>query len=184
MPFSALQRVSMLTVRPTTGFLPRPPHSIRGFSLVEMGMVTLIIGVLASLAMPALKQAVLAARATSVTNDLRTFAGAFQAQAQQTGAYPPDVGIGIMPPLMVGSLGKTAWLRTTPIGGRYHWEYNRSFSGTRYRAAIGLRTQAQNRVTADRAQLTAIDRKIDDGNLATGNFFLGIGNEPFFVIER
>lgn len=174
----------MLSVRSKTRALTRHPHSIRGFSLVEMGMATLIVGVIASLAMPALKQAVLAARATSVANDLRTFAGAFQAQAQQSGAYPPDVGIGIMPPLMVGSLGNTAWLRRTPIGGRYHWEYNRTFSGTRYRAAIGLRTQAQNRVTTDRAQLTAIDRKIDDGNLATGNFFLGIGNEPFFVIER
>lgn len=147
-------------------------------------MVTLIIGVLASLAMPALKLAVLSARATSVSNDLRTFSGAFQTHAQQTGAYPPDVGIGVMPPLMVGSLGNTAWLRLTPIGGRFHWEYNRTFSGTRYRAAIGLRTQGSNRVTTDRAQLTAVDRKIDDGNLATGNFFLGIGNEPFYIIER
>ncbi len=147
-------------------------------------MVTLIIGVLAALAMPALKRTTISARASTVASDLRTFASAFQTYAQQNGKYPPDSGIGVMPPLMVGSLGNTSWRRVTPIGGRYNWEYNILSAGVRYRAAIGIRTLAASRVTTDVTQLRAIDRLIDDGNLATGNFFLGVGSAPFYVIER
>ncbi len=147
-------------------------------------MVTLIIGVLASLAMPALKRTLVAARASATASDLRTFAAAFQSYEQQNGKYPPEAGTGVMPPLMVGSLGNTAWLRVTPIGGRYNWEYNRSTGGVRYRAAIGIRTRNPAKVTTDRNQLLALDRLIDDGNLATGTLFLGPGNEPFLVLER
>ena len=147
-------------------------------------MATLIVGVLASLAMPALQRSVLSARATTVANDLRTFAAAFQTYGQQNGRYPPDAGIGVMPPLMVGTLRNTSWLRITPIGGRYNWEYNIVSAGVRYRAAIGIRTRLPSRVTTDRTQLVAIDRLVDDGNLASGAFFLGVGNEPFYVIER
>ena len=123
-------------------------------------------------------------KASAVVNDLRTFAGAFQTYAQQTGGYPPESGTGVMPPLMVGSLGNTSWLRITPIGGKYNWEFNRTAAGVKYRAGIGLRTQGTNRVSTSNGQLLAIDRLIDDGNLATGNFFIGTGNEPFYVVER
>ena len=147
-------------------------------------MVTLIIGVLASLAMPALKRTLIATRASAVASDLRTFAAAFQAYEQQNGRWPPEAGTGVMPPLMVGSLGHTAWLRVTPIGGRYNWEYNRRAAGVRYRAGIGIRTRNPDKVTKDQNQLLAIDRLIDEGNLATGSFFLGPGNEPFLAVER
>lgn len=146
-----------------------------------MGIVTLIIGVMAAVGMPALRHAVFAARANAVVNDLRVFAGAFQTYAQQNGA---EAAVGVMPPVMVGSLGNTSWLRITPILGRYNWDYNQTHVGVRYRAAIGIRTKSPSRVTTDRNQLLAVDRRIDDGNLTTGNFFLGAGNEPVFIIER
>ncbi len=155
-----------------------------GFSLVEIGMATLIIGVLASLAMPALQRTLQATRVSAVANDLRTFAAAFQHYAQQNGHYPPDADIGVMPPLMEGSLGTSSWTHVTPIGGYYNWEYNRISAGVQYRAGIGIRTKLPSSVTTDRTLLLAIDRLIDDGNLATGSFFLGIGNEPFLAIER
>jgi type II secretory pathway pseudopilin PulG len=147
-------------------------------------MATLIIGVMASLAMPALKRTIISTRASAVANDLRTFAAAFQSYEQQNGRYPPEAGIGVLPPLMSGHLDQSAWLGVTPIGGRYNWEYNRTTGGVRYRAAIGIRTQRTARVTTDRALLLAVDRLIDNGDLSSGNFFLGVGNEPFLVIER
>jgi hypothetical protein len=39
-------------------------------------------------------------------------------------------------------------------------------------------------VSSDAVQLTDIDKKLDDGNLATGNFFLGYRNYPVFVLEH
>jgi type II secretory pathway pseudopilin PulG len=147
-------------------------------------MAVLIVGVLAALAMPALKRALISARASAVASDLRTFAAAFQSYEQQNGTYPPDASIGVLPPLMAGLLGNSSWARVTPIGGRYNWEYNRVSAGVRYRAGIGIRTLSEATVTTDRDQLLAVDRLIDDGDLSTGNFFLGIGNEPFLAIER
>jgi type II secretory pathway pseudopilin PulG len=169
---------------PSPGVHPRRPSLVAGFNLVEIGMATLIIGLLAAVGMPVLKRTLVAGRASALASDLRTFAAAFQNYEQQNGRWPPDAGTGVLPPLMAGSLGATAWKRVTPIGGYYNWEYNRTAAGVRYRAGIGIRTKSGMRVTTDRAQLLAVDRLIDDGNLSTGSFFLGIGNEPFLAIER
>jgi prepilin-type N-terminal cleavage/methylation domain-containing protein len=156
----------------------------RGFSLIELAVVTGILGVIVAIALPAFNRILVSARASAAAGDLRVFVGAFQAQAQQAGDYPPDAGIGVMPPLMQGSLGDTGWLRETPIGGRYNWESDRTVAGVRYRAAIAIRTLDPAQVSVDQRLLVALDRLLDDGNLATGQFFLGLGNEPVFIIER
>jgi prepilin-type N-terminal cleavage/methylation domain-containing protein len=161
-----------------------PIRDCRGFSIVELAVVVSIMSMIGSIAMPTFQRLTLNTRAAAAANDLRVFAAAFQTQAQQAGGFPPEAGIGVMPPLMRGALGDTAWLRVTPVKGYYDWDYNRSHRGTRYRAAIGIRTKGANRVSNDQRQLVAIDRKLDDGNLSTGNFFLGSGNEPIFIIER
>ena len=147
-------------------------------------VVVTIISVLAAFAMPASRRIATSARAAATVNDLRVFATAFQTYAQQNSNYPPSAGIGVMPPLMAGALNQTAWRRITPIRGCYKWNLDTVHAGTRYRASISLRTQGTNRVSNDRSQLLAIDRAIDDGNLATGVFFIGAGNEPVFIIER
>lgn len=159
-------------------------RSTRGFTLVEMGMVTLIIGLLAATGIPAMQRTLVTTKASAVVTDLRTFAGTFQAYAQQTGGYPPEAGVGVMPPLMADALRETSWLRTTPIGGKYDWEFDRTSAGVRYRAAIALRTLGLDNVSMSNSVLLTIDRVIDDGDLLTGNFFIGTGNEPFYVIER
>jgi type II secretory pathway pseudopilin PulG len=162
----------------------RGRSSEAGFNLVEIGMVTLIIGLLASIALPVFQRTLVASRASTIANDLRTFAAAFQNYHQQHGSYPPEADIGELPPAMADALGATAWRRITPLGGYYNWEYNRISAGVRYTAGIGIRTKGEDRVTTDLTHLLAIDRLIDDGDLATGSFFIGIGNEPFLAIER
>ena len=153
--------------------------------MVELGVVTLILGVVAAVGMPAFKRVAIAARTTAVANDLRVFASAYQTYAQQTGAYPPEAATGVIPNGMGDAyLAKAAWLRVTPIGGQYNWDYNQTQAGVVYKAAIGIRTNGREVVTTDKTQLLSLDRRIDDGNLSTGNFFLGAGNEPVFIIER
>lgn len=169
---------------PNHSHRPSLPRDTRAFTLVEIMVVVLIISLLASVSMPASKRAIQTARAGTVANDLRIFYQAYSSHAQQTGSYPPEVAVGVMPPLMVGQLGTTAWRRKTPIGGLYNWDYNRNHGGTVYRAAVAISRSGTNRVTADNAQLLAIDRRIDDGNLNTGNFRIGAASEPVYIIER
>jgi prepilin-type N-terminal cleavage/methylation domain-containing protein len=157
----------------------------RGFTIVELMVVVTIIALLAALALPAARRAGMSAKASAVANDLRVFATAFGTYTQQAGSYPPEAAVGVMPPLMVGStLGQTSWLRKTPIGGNYNWDNAQAHAGITPRAAIAINSNGSNLVTTDRTQLLMIDRRIDDGNLATGNFFLGAHNEPVFIVER
>jgi hypothetical protein len=85
---------------------------------------------------------------------------------------------------MEGYLRATNWSRPTPIGGHYTWAPNSLHQGERYRAAIVISTVTGQPVTEDRHQLLDLDRKIDDGNLETGNLRLGFRNYPVFVLEH
>lgn len=159
-------------------------HVERGFTLLELMVVVCIVSVLSALLLPMAKRSGQAARASTVANDLRVFATAFTTYAQQNGRYPPEAAVGVMPPVMVDSLAKTSWLRVTPIGGKYNWDYARTHGKVAPRAAISINASGAFTVTTDNAQLLAIDRKIDDGNLATGNFYKGASSLPVYIIER
>jgi general secretion pathway protein G len=148
-------------------------------------VVVLIIGILAAVSVPALMKSRLNARSSVVMNDLRVYAGAFQAYAQEHGDWPPGGGApGTFPAGMEGYLSQTNWSRLTPIGGYYQFATQSPQLGGRYAAVIVIATVGSDQVTSDSIQLSDIDRKLDDGNLNTGNFFLGYRNYPVFVLEH
>jgi hypothetical protein len=70
------------------------------------------------------------------------------------------------------------------MGGKYNWENNQLHFGMRYRAAIAITATADAPLPLDVNQLLDIDRTIDDGNLLNGNFRLGNGFCPLFVIQQ
>jgi len=140
---------------------------------------------LAAAAVPALKKNAINARTSAVMNDLRVYSGAFQAYAQEHGDWPPGGGApGVFPAGMEGYLSQTNWSRTTPIGGNYQFATQSPQGGGRYAAVIIISNSGTNLVSSDANQLTDIDRKLDDGNLSAGNFFLGYRNYPVFVLEH
>jgi type II secretory pathway pseudopilin PulG len=148
-------------------------------------VVVLIIGMLAAVAVPQLKKNMISARSSAVMNDLRVYSGAFQAYAQEHGDWPPGGGApGVFPPGMDGYLSQTNWSRTTPIGGNYQFATQSPQAGGRYAAVNIIASTLNNAVSSDSNQLSDIDRKLDDGNLTTGNFFLGYRNYPVFVLEH
>jgi type II secretory pathway pseudopilin PulG len=148
-------------------------------------VVVLVIGILAAAAVPALKKNAQNARSSAVMNDLRVYAGAFQAYAQEHGDWPAGGGApGAFPPGMDGYLSQTNWSRTTPIGGNYQFATQSPQQGSRYAAVIIISSTRKNPVTSDFNQLSDIDTKLDDGDLTTGNFFLGYRNYPVFVLEH
>ncbi len=157
------------------------PHG--GFTLVEIMVVVAVISLLCMMALPAFKRIQTRARSTAIANDLRVFSQAFDQYAQETGSWPPDTAAGVLPPLMVNRINATQWTRTTPIGGKYNWEYNQTHFGVRYKAAISISATAAAPLPLDVEQLTDLDRTIDDGNLLNGSFRIGTGLVPLWVIS-
>ena len=124
-------------------------------------------------------------RARQVTADLRGFAGFFHSFATERGDWPPGDGTpAAIPAGMESLLDSTPWVRPTAIGGHYAWEPNSVHQGLRHRAAITIVSTGGSDVSRDFRQLLAVDRLIDDGDLATGRFQLGYRNQPLLILEH
>lgn len=156
----------------------------RGFTLVEILVVVVIISLLAMLAIPGMQMVQRRARSSAVINDFRVFATAFQTHAQEHGSFPVETDVALVPAGMETTLKTDAWLRATPIGGHYNWENDQMHFGVRYKAAIAITATGDAPLPLDVNQLTVIDRAVDDGDLYNGNFRLGAGLCPLFVIEK
>jgi general secretion pathway protein G len=82
------------------------------------------------------------------------------------------------------ALESAGWADETALGGYYAWAPNSLHRGERFHAAIVIASTPASRVTNSRSRLAAVDRLVDDGNLATGKFRLGYRDQPLFVIEH
>jgi len=133
----------------------------QGFTLVEIMVVIGIIGLLAAIAIPNFIKVRKTAFHARFIADLHAAVAAFEMRALEKGDYPPETGPGQMPDGMEAYFKRMDWTAPTPIGGNWDWD-NGQFG---FKAGISV-TQAD----LDDAEMTEIDQKIDDGNLATGTF--------------
>ena len=76
-----------------------------GFTLVELLIVVLIVGILARLALPAYQSLVLKARAAEALADINAIRVAAFAYNADTNQWPPDVNRGVLPPELEPYLG-------------------------------------------------------------------------------
>jgi prepilin-type N-terminal cleavage/methylation domain-containing protein len=168
-----------------TSHLPRARRSSRlGFTLVELMVVVLLISVLTMLAVPGIKRVQTRAKTAVIVSDLRTFAAAFDTYAQENGSWPAETAAGVLPVEMTGHLNETAWLRTTPMGGKYNWENKQLHFGVRNQAAIAISATASAPLVLDVNQLYDIERELDGNNdLLTGTFRIGSGLNPLFIVQ-
>lgn len=70
----------------------------RGFSLIELMIVVLIIGTVAGVAIPNLDRALLRARAVDALADLNSVRVAVLNYQSEGGEWPPDADRGVVPP--------------------------------------------------------------------------------------
>lgn len=135
-------------------------HHRKGFTLVEIMIVVVLIGMLAALAVPAFARVRDQSRVATFVSDLRTGAQAFETYAMEQGAWPPD-GSGGVPNVMSDYLSLDKFRGETPLGGQ--WDWDEAVFG--YTAGLSA-----DFPTADVATFQQVDAAIDDGDLTTGNF--------------
>lgn len=133
--------------------------SRKGFTLVEIMIVVVIIGILAAMAAPTLDRVRQRAIATRIANDFRIFGAAFQQYAMENGDFPADTGPGAVPAGMSEYLKASIFTSKTPAGGYYDWD-----SGV-FGVVAGVSVFNPE---VDAATLLMVDEIMDDGNLGTG----------------
>lgn len=136
-------------------------HRIRAFTLVEMVVVVVIVGILATLAIPYLRRVRESAQNSYLMNNWRIFSDAFEQYAQAEGVYPPDANRGVIPNGMNDSLSNTVWTETTPVNGNWDWDVG-VFG---FNAGVSIVDTNLSTI-----QMQQIDSTIDDDDLSTGLF--------------
>lgn len=92
-----------------------------GFTLVEIMIVVVMIGLLAVMALPAFAQVRRQAQATSLLNDFRILGDAFLTYEMEFGDWPAEQwSEGIRPAGMEPYISTAQW-SSTPVGGYYCW---------------------------------------------------------------
>jgi prepilin-type N-terminal cleavage/methylation domain-containing protein len=146
-------------------FQPADRARVAGFTLVEIMVAVVLIGVLAMLAIPALQRTQRASRNARMVNDFRVYTQAFEIYNTQQGGWPDTAAPAVVPTLPVSiadTLRAGSWQANTALGGQWQWDNALASSGDAGICVVGFNC------TDD--QLRDLDAKIDDGNLATGRF--------------
>lgn len=131
------------------------------FTLVEIMVVAVIIGLLAALALPTIQKAKQNTIFSRLLNDFRIFSNAVEQFSLATGDFPEDSNTGSIPSGMEDYIKAGLWSEGPSIGGT--WDIEKS--GPDYLSAIGV-----HRYEVDDDVLMAFDTSYDDGSRSSGRF--------------
>ena len=148
------------------------------FTLVEILIVVIILGVLAAIVLPLLGDALGSTQQASFISDIRIFYNSAQRYMLDTDQYLEDSASGQLPAGWDPYLRSSAWTRPTPIGGVWDFELD-SFG---IKSAFGVHFDGTAE-TRDDAYMQRIDLILDDGNLATGAFRKIANDRYYFILE-
>ncbi len=124
-------------------------------------IVVAIVGLLGAITIPSFARARERSMNGRFAADLQVTKAAFTEYSLDNGEYPPDTQPGEVPAGMADYLRRVEWTKLNTLGGRWDWD-NGQFG---CKAGVSA-----YRPTASSAQMLALDKTIDDGNLATGQF--------------
>jgi len=146
-----------------------------GFTLLEIMIVTVIVGMLAVLALPAISNAKMNSQNSRLLNDFRAFSGALETFALESGDYPEDSSSGAIPAGLEEYIQTDKWIGGAPIGGVWDVE-KEQFDVT---SAIGV-----HRYTVSEKQLNRFDLRYDDGDRSTGKYRNLASDRFYHVVDE
>ncbi|MEX0876186.1 MAG: prepilin-type N-terminal cleavage/methylation domain-containing protein [Phycisphaerales bacterium] len=149
----------------------RPAHP--GFTLVEILIVVVILGILAAIVVPRFAGATDEAKMGAFIASLKTYADACEYFAVKEGFYPPDGGSGEIPAGFEDYVDQSEYESPTPVGGVWDIEYNEMG----VTSAVGVHFIGE----PVPGYMLQIDERFDDGDLE-GGLFQEIAGDRFYYI--
>lgn len=143
---------------------PRLSDSRFGFTLVEILIVVVILGILAAIVIPSFASATEDTRKAAFTQDLRSFETGILRYEVDHGSFPPDGNSGSVPSGLEDYVNAPKWQAGTSIGGVWDNETDDVVG-----VGMGVHFNGTGQ-TRDAAYMADIDAMIDDGVVTTGSF--------------
>lgn len=154
------------------------PGGARGFTLVEILIVVIILGIIAALVVPKLTMATREGSQRVFIDSMRTYYQSAQVYMQTTGEYLEDSSSGACPTGWEPFVNVGQWTAGTPIGGVWDFELD-SFG---IKSAFGVHFNDAGSRKDDNYMLE-IDRYCDNGDLGSGFFRKLAADRYYFVLE-
>jgi len=152
----------------------------RGFTLVEILIVVVILGVLAAIVVPQAANAAGNAAQTAFARNVKQFSNAAMMHRSRTGFWIGDGGSGQLPDGLEDFVDEEYWENGTPIDGSWDSESRPDYDFT---LGIGVHFQdAEGQ--KDEAYMAVVDSILDDGDLTTGGFQQVASDRFYFIVEN
>ncbi len=139
----------------------RSKDSYAGFTVVEVMLAVVIIGILAAIAIPSFQRIRQQANVSRFVNDLRTMSGQFEGYHFSNARWPADTPAGQLPSGVEGYVSEGSFTQTNAVGSAWKWVNNNSVIG------IGVEYGGSQQ---EDVLYMAIAERIDDNNLFSGRF--------------
>jgi len=135
-----------------------------GFTLVELVVVVLILGILAAVATPHMLGVSDRAEAASIVSNVQTIFAAVELYAAENGHLPADTPNGQTPVALEPFVKTDFFAETTALGGKYDW--NGPTTGAPV-VGVGIRVSSWSNPSVLRIY-AAIEEHADDGATDAG----------------
>ncbi len=162
---------------PTPNILAR--HARRAFTLIEILVVVIILGILAAIIIPSVATAGVQSAQTAFVTELKAWDRAAQVFIARRGVLPEDSSSGVAPTGFEDYADVDDFESGTPLGGV--WDFEQGTWGVA--SAVGVHFDGPEGPQSD-AIMTEVDAIFDDGDLTTGSFQKFEADRFYYIVAR